>query len=477
MAAKEVLGFQLGQVLGRGGFGFVKEATLNGNTYAMKIVEKGNAGWNAQEEKMVRDEIAIMTKLNHPNIIKVISSKMDGKYPREDGSEDDCVIIVMELARGGNLFDVLFFTDGFDETVTRTYLGQLISAVAAMHELGICHRDIKPQNTLLDSNFNVKICDFGLSKETDGASLMSTTLGTRPFQAPELIMRRDYDFGVDVFALGVCYFLMLTGGVPPFKEATVNDKWFKCIAGKAEEKFWKRHKAAKKKIQALCGDGFQTAVSLFFWMCAYQPTERATITDCHGHEWFSGPKTEGEALKSTMKGIVDIALEKKKEDPELGGEVSKRVRAMCLANYDMEARAPEINRFVPNFTYEIVEDHPYLVFMNIETYLDDNGIDKDDIQFNDETFEMDFEAVFANNHLAKIKISAYREGEQDYIAFRKDVEGGDVTGPNMLILKVIDKICNQLGGLKEQSEDFDKPINTEMVDDVLKHMEQFNTGN
>lgn len=246
---------------------------------------------------------------------------------------------------------------------------------------------------------------------------------------------------------------------------------------KLKKNFGKDIKPQRKKIQALCGDGFQTAVSLFFWMCAYQPTERATITDCHGHEWFSGPKTEGEALKSTMKGIVDIALEKKKEDPELGGEVSKRVRAMCLANYDMEARAPEINRFVPNFTYEIVEDHPYLVFMNIETYLDDNGIDKDDIQFNDETFEMDFEAVFANNHLAKIKISAYREGEQDYIAFRKDVEGGDVTGPNMLILKVIDKICNQLGGLKEQSEDFDKPINTEMVDDVLKHMEQFNTGN
>jgi len=470
---KYVLGFEMGPVLGRGGFGFVKEASLNGNTYAMKIVEKGGAGWNSVEEKMVRDEIVIMEKLNHPNIIKVISHKMDGKYPREDGTEDDCVLIVMELARGGNLFDILFFTEGFDETVTRTYLTQLISALGAMHDLGICHRDIKPQNTLLDSNYNVKICDFGLSKETDGASLMTTTLGTRPFQAPEMIMRRDYDFGVDVFALGVCYFLMLTGGVPPFKEATVNDKWFKCIAGKAEEKFWKRHKAAKKKILKTCGeDGFQNATSLFFWMCAYQPTERATITDCHGHDWFNGPKTEGEALKTMMKKIVDVAMEKKKEDPELGGEVSKRVRAMCMADLDMDAEAPAMDKFVPNFTYEIIEDHPYIIFKSIEDFLDQNGIPKDDVKFDPETFEMSFQAQFANNLKALINIYAYREGETNYLSFQKVVGSAD-TAPNMLISKVVDKHCQQLGDLKQATEAYDKPVTAEMIDDVLKHMEKF----
>jgi len=310
---KEVLGFKLGHVLGRGGFGFVKEAELNGKHYAMKVLTKGSSGWNSQEEEMVRAEIEIMKKLDHPRIIKVISHDMHGTYPR-DGQNEECVIIVMELAEGGNLFDILFFTDGFSEDITRTYLGQLCDALKHMHDNKIAHRDIKPQNTLLDSDFNIKICDFGLSKQTDGASLMETRLGTIPFQAPEILMSRAYDYGVDVFALGVLFFLMLTGGVPPFKSASTEDKWFKCIAGKVPDKFWRRHKAAKKKIQNSSAD-FAVAAELFFWMCAYQPTERATIQDVAGHSWFNGPKKVGEDLVSVMKDVVNQAMTKKERRP------------------------------------------------------------------------------------------------------------------------------------------------------------------
>ena len=67
---------------------------------------------------------------------------------------------------------------------------QLTSALKEMHDKGIAHRDIKPENTILDSNFNMKICDFGLSKQTDGNSLMQTNAGTLPFQAPEIICGR-----------------------------------------------------------------------------------------------------------------------------------------------------------------------------------------------------------------------------------------------------------------------------------------------
>jgi len=411
---KEVMGFKLGQVLGRGAFGFVKEASLNENTYAMKVLIKGSSGWNANEEETVNKEIEIMTKLDHPHIIKIVSHSMNASYPREGGAED-CAIIVMELARV-NLFDILYFTDGFSEEITRTYLTQLVDAIGYMHGQGIAHRDIKPQNTLLDENFNLKICGFGLSKETDGHSLMHTNAGTLPFQAPEMLMSRPYDFGVDVFALGVMFFLMLTGGIPPFLSAATTDKCFKYIAGKCPERFWKKHKKAAKRIKKTCGgeEEMRLAVELFFSMCAYQPTERATITDCAAHEWFNqqsslehrvncleetvsrvkrevdhltllkrgmnwfhdldqvdkdnavelltqgiqhhnglnqdilmdmetkfgitpvqtqqlykflySEKMEGEELKDVMKEIVNEAMARKREDPELGSEIDRAVR-------------------------------------------------------------------------------------------------------------------------------------------------------
>ena len=83
------------------------------------------------------------------------------------------------------------------------------------------------------------------------------------------------------------FFLMLTGGIPPFKSAATTDKWFKCIAGKVQEKFWKKQKKAAKKIKETCGEKMGLAAELFFWMCAYQPTERATLQDCSTHEWFN----------------------------------------------------------------------------------------------------------------------------------------------------------------------------------------------
>merc|ERR1719492_669669 len=104
-----------------------------------------------------------MEQLDHPNIVKIFKKEYNAQYPKTDGSTSPCVVLVMELCEGGNLFDVLYFTDGFSKEICRTYFQQLMSAVSHMHEKGICHRDLKPQNTLLDANMNFKICDFGLS--------------------------------------------------------------------------------------------------------------------------------------------------------------------------------------------------------------------------------------------------------------------------------------------------------------------------
>jgi len=445
---KIVLGFTLGKVLGRGGFGFVKEASLNDNHYAMKVLIKGE-DWSEMDDKMVRGEIEIMQQLEHPNIVRVFKHVMNGKYPKGDG-EEDCVIIVMELARGGNLFDILFFTDGFNEEISRTYFKQLISAVAEMHKHNITHRDIKPQNTLLDENFNLKICDFGLSKQTDGASLMTTQAGTKTFQAPEIIMGRQYDKGVDVFAIGVMLFLMLTGGEPPFRSASSEDKWFKCIAAEKPEKFWKKQKKSRRKIAGISADPEQ-AEELFLNMVSYQPTLRYTIEQCEAHQWTLGPTIVGAQLTEVMRQIVDETLQKKREDPNSQPEMSEKVRAMGDV-LDRLNIAPVGDHFVLGYTYTVDADHPYDAFSGVQNYcLEKNLItDVDEIKFDEENFIMNFQMRFKDQTCARFEICCYKEteGGQDLISFNKKNDKFEhQTAANVFLRNLVGSVAEHLGQL------------------------------
>lgn len=71
--------------------------------------------------------------------------------------------IVQELASGGELFDVIVMTGSFSEEVARYYFSQLMDALNYMHTAGVCHRDLKPENVLFDSDFNLKVADFGFA--------------------------------------------------------------------------------------------------------------------------------------------------------------------------------------------------------------------------------------------------------------------------------------------------------------------------
>jgi len=150
---------------------------------------------------------------------------------------------VLEYAPGGELFDILYYTSALEPIVGRTYFRQMLAGLEACHNAGVAHRDIKPQNLLLDSRFNLKLTDFGLSKvfESDADAMMKTTyVGTRGYQAPELLLEKPYDLTCDIFSAGVVLFILLTG-YPPFEQAQVSDRWFKPLAKGDYEKFWKSH--------------------------------------------------------------------------------------------------------------------------------------------------------------------------------------------------------------------------------------------
>ncbi|CEG44195.1 camk protein kinase [Plasmopara halstedii] len=155
------------------------------------------------------------------------------------------IVIVLELAMGGELFDFMMYTGVFSENIARAYFQQLVSGLDACHAQGVYHRDIKPENLLLDENFTLKIADFGLSGLrkgiNDAVTELYTQCGTRGYMSPEVLSCMPYEGEpADVWSAGVVLFIMLAG-FPPFEIATHQDWWFRACAAQQYEAFWSAH--------------------------------------------------------------------------------------------------------------------------------------------------------------------------------------------------------------------------------------------
>lgn len=153
-------------------------------------------------------EIDAMRRLqNHPNILKI----------HEVMASKTKIYLVMELATGGELFSKISGRRRLKEGVARRYFQQLVSALNFCHQNGITHRDIKPQNLLLDEFGNLKVSDFGLSAlpEQINNGLLHTACGTPAYTAPEVVRRRGYDGSkADAWSCGVILFVLLSGLLP-----------------------------------------------------------------------------------------------------------------------------------------------------------------------------------------------------------------------------------------------------------------------
>ncbi|KAL9227784.1 hypothetical protein vseg_003435 [Gypsophila vaccaria] len=203
--------FELGRLLGYGSFAKVYHArdVRTSQSVAVKIVSRPKV------EKLnmtphVKREVAIMQRLRHPNIIRII----------EVLATKTKVYIIMEYAKGGELFDKV--TKGrFTENLARRYFHQLISAVGYCHSRGVFHRDLKPENLLLDENWDLKVADFGLSAvkaeitENSTSTVLYTVCGTPNYVAPEVLAKKGY-FGekIDIWSCGIILYVLTTGKLP-----------------------------------------------------------------------------------------------------------------------------------------------------------------------------------------------------------------------------------------------------------------------
>ncbi|SYW80354.1 related to calmodulin-dependent protein kinase [Ustilago bromivora] len=198
----------LPQILGQGSFAVVKAVVerSTGEQRALKIIAKKPL--KDSNEKMLKEEITILGKVEHPNIIK-----MWDLFETREG-----VFIVTDLCRGGELFDRLVEKVHYNELDARHIVKQILQGVAYLHEHDIIHRDLKPENILLRDKSdpsNVVISDFGLSRFIPDEGLLMTACGSPQYVAPEVLLGKGYNAAVDIWSCGVIAYALL-GGYTPF---------------------------------------------------------------------------------------------------------------------------------------------------------------------------------------------------------------------------------------------------------------------
>ena len=191
--------------IGEGNFGKVKLSKLisTNEKYAIKILNKDKL--KAQTKTSKINEIEILSKLKHPNIIHVekILEDKDNYY------------IIMEYCSEGELFDYIVNQEKLSEIEASIFFYQLIKGVEYIHKQGLAHRDLKPENLLLTKDHIIKIIDFGLCHDFDGSKMLKTKCGSPSYAAPEILKGFPYDgFKSDIWCCGIILYGMLCGYLP-----------------------------------------------------------------------------------------------------------------------------------------------------------------------------------------------------------------------------------------------------------------------
>ncbi|KAI9727556.1 MAG: Serine/threonine-protein kinase [Chrysothrix sp. TS-e1954] len=262
--------FTLLKIIGKGAFGEVKlvRRKESDKIYALKSLVKSEM-FRRDQLAHVRAERDILAESNSPWVVKLHTTFQDNTF----------LYMLMEFLPGGDLMTMLIKYEIFSEDITRFYMAELTLAIEAVHKLGFIHRDIKPDNILLDKGGHIKLTDFGLStgfhKEHDAnyyqqmfhgkpknrdnrqsvaldqiqltvsnraqvntwrksrRQLAYSTVGTPDYIAPEIFTGRGYDFSCDWWSIGTIMFECMIGW-PPFCADDSNETYRKIVD-------WPRH--------------------------------------------------------------------------------------------------------------------------------------------------------------------------------------------------------------------------------------------
>ena len=188
--------------IGKGAYSTVYKAYHNdlSKIFAVKEI---NISIHKKNIERFREEIFLMNKLNHQNILKLYETIEDDNY----------IYLILEYCENGDLKNFLNKRPMKEKNV-RKFMKQIVSGLQYLNNKNVYHRDLKPQNILLTKDYTIKISDFGLAKTCESDTLLDTICGSPMYMAPEIMKYKKYDTKADLWSLGVIFYQMLTGKTP-----------------------------------------------------------------------------------------------------------------------------------------------------------------------------------------------------------------------------------------------------------------------
>lgn len=265
--------YEVLSVVGKGSFSQVLRVQhrLTRQFFAVKLVSSDCGA--------VNNELSILSRVSHPYVIRL----------EEVFKSSSRLFIVMEMASGGEMYDRVVAKGRYSEAEARQALRMLLNGLAYLHGIRITHRDLKPENLLYSDNrpdARLLITDFGLAHQTRSSDeRMTETCGTPEYIAPEVLLRMAYTEKVDMWAVGVIAYILMSG-IMPFDDDCRSRLYTHIITANYVyyPQFWSGSELAKQFVDSL----LETNADV-----------RLSAAEALKHEWVLGER--GAHLNVTIK--------------------------------------------------------------------------------------------------------------------------------------------------------------------------------